>query len=201
MIIEKIEYSDKYNLIRLSISNERFFVDYDLYYDLNIEKDEELDFDTYKKILANDEYNRAKNFALSKISYSQKSTYEIRKKLAEKKFSNDIIDKVIEFLDSYGFLDDDAYVKSYITDKDEISRWSRNKISYMLKLKHVDERLIEEYIGLVDDERELEKAGFFADKKIKDDYSFENRQKVFRHLAGKGFDIDIINRVLDERFK
>lgn len=201
MIIEKIEYSDKYNLIRLSISNERFFVDYDLYYDLNIEKDEELDFDTYKKILANDEYNRAKNFALSKISYSQKSTYEIKKKLAEKKFSNDVIDRVIEFLDSYGFLDDDAYVKSYITDKDEISRWSRNKISYMLKLKHVDDRLIEEYIGLVDDERELEKAGFFADKKIKDDYSFENRQKIFRHLAGKGFDIDIINRVLDERFK
>lgn len=201
MIIEKIEYSDKYNLIRLSISNERFFVDYDLYYELNLEKDEELDFASYKKILANDEYNRAKNFALSKISYSQKSTYEIKKKLAEKKFSNDIIDRVIEFLDSYGFLDDDAYVKSYITDKDEISRWSRNKISYMLKLKHVDERLIEEYIGLVDDERELEKAGFFADKKIKGDFSFENRQKVFRHLAGKGFDIDIINRVLDERFK
>ena len=201
MIIEKIEYSDKYNLIRLSISNERFFVDYDLYYELNLEKDEELDFDTYKKILANDEYNRAKNFALSKISYSQKSTYEIKKKLAEKNFSNDIIDKVIEFLDSYGFLDDDAYVKSFITDKDEISRWSRNKISYMLKLKHVDERLIEEYIGLVDDNRELEKASFFADKKIKDDYSFENRQKVFRHLAGKGFDIDIINMVLDERFK
>ena len=201
MIIEKIEYSDKYNLIRISISNERFFVDYDLYYKLNLEKDEELDFDTYKKILANDEYNRAKNFALSKISYCQKSTYEIKKKLAEKKFSNDVIDRVIEFLDSYGFLDDDAYVKSFITDKDEISRWSRNKISYMLKLKHVDDRLIEEYIGLVDDDRELEKASFFADKKIKDDYSFENRQKVFRHLAGKGFDIDIINRVLDERFK
>ena len=201
MFIEKIEYSDKYNLIRLSISNERFFVDYDLYYELNLEKDEELDFATYKKILANDEYNRAKNFALSKISYSQKSTYEMKKKLAEKNFSNDIIDKVIEFLDSYGFLDDDAYVKSFITDKDEISRWSRNKISYMLKLKHVDDRLIEEYIGLVDDDRELEKASFFADKKIKDDYSFENRQKVFRHLAGKGFDIDIINRVLDERFK
>lgn len=201
MIIEKIEYSDKYNLIRLSISNERFFVDYDLYYELNLEKDEELDFATYKKILANDEYNRAKNFALSKISYSQKSTYEIKKKLAEKKFSNDVIDRVIEFLDTYGFLDDDAYVKSFITDKDEISRWSRNKISYMLKLKHVDDRLIEEYIGLVDDDRELEKASFFADKKIKDDYSFENRQKVFRHLAGKGFDIDIINRVLDERFK
>ena len=103
MIIENIEYSEKYNLIRLSISNEKFFVDYDLYYELNLEKDEELDFDTYKIILANDEYNRAKNFALSKISYSQKSTYEIKKKLAEKKFSNEVIEKVVVFLDSYGF--------------------------------------------------------------------------------------------------
>ena len=201
MIIENIEYSEKYNLIRLSISNEKFFVDYDLYYELKLEKDEELDFDTYKIILANDEYNRAKNFALSKISYSQKSTYEIKKKLAEKKFSNEVIEKVVAFLDSYGFLDDAAYVKAFITDKDEISKWSRNKISYMLKTKHVDDYLIEEYIGIVDDQREYEKASFFADKKIKDDFSFENRQKVFRHLAGKGFDIDIINRVLDERFK
>ena len=70
----------------------------------------------------------------------------------------------------------------------------------MLKRKHIDERLIEDYIYQIDDKREVEKARFFADKKIKNDFSYENRVKVFRHLAGKGFDIDIINQVLDDRF-
>lgn len=200
MIIENIEYSDKYNLIRITISGEKFFIDYDMYYENNFESGKEITFDLYKKILANDEFNRAKNFALNKISYSQKSTYEIRQKLREKKFSDHVIDDIIAYLDSYGFLDDEAYVKAYIRDKDEISRWSRGKIRYMLKCKHIDDNLIEDYLYLIDDIREAEKAGFFADKKIKGDFSFENRTKVFRHLAGKGFDIDIINLVLDERF-
>ncbi len=200
MIIENIEYSDKYNLIRITISGEKFFIDYDMYYENNFESGKEIAFDLYKKILANDEFNRAKNFALNKISYSQKSTYEIRQKLREKKFSDHVIDDIIAYLDSYGFLDDEAYVKAYIRDKDEISRWSRGKIRYMLKCKHIDDNLIEDYLYLIDDIREAEKAGFFADKKIKGDFSFENRTKVFRHLAGKGFDIDIINLVLDERF-
>ena len=200
MIIENIEYSDKYNLIRLTISGEKLYIDYDLYYENNFEKDKEIDFSTYKLILSNDEFNRAKNFALNKISYSQKSTYEIRQKLREKKFSEDVIDKIISYLDSYGFLDDEAYVKAFIRDKDEISNWSRGKIRYMLKRKHIDDNLIDEYIYQISDEREAEKARFFADKKIKNDFSYENRAKVFRHLASKGFDIDIINMVLNERF-
>ena len=200
MIIENIEYSDKYNLIRLTISKEKFYVDYDLYYENAFEIDKEIDFPTYKMILANDEFNRAKNYALNKISYSQKSAYEIRQKLKEQKFSEDVIEKIIAYLDSYGFLDDEAYVKAYIRDKDEISNWSRGKICFMLKRKHIDDNLIEDYIYTISDEREAEKAGFFADKKIKNDFSYENRAKIFRHLASKGFDVDIINQVLNERF-
>ncbi|MBP2015893.1 regulatory protein RecX [Anaerococcus degeneri] len=200
MIIENIEYSDKYNLIRLTISNEKFYVDYDMYHENAFEVDKEIDFPTYKLILANDEFNKAKNFALNKISYSQKSTYEIRQKLKEQKFSEDVIEKIIEYLDSYGFLDDESYVKSYIRDKDEISNWSRGKIRFMLKRKHIDDNIIEDYIYMISDEREAEKARFFADKKIKNDFSYENRAKIFRHLASKGFDVDIINQVLNERF-
>lgn len=200
MIIENIEYSDKYNLIRLTISNEKFYVDYDMYHENAFEVDKEIDFPTYKLILANNEFNKAKNFALNKISYSQKSTYEIRQKLKEQKFSEDVIEKIIEYLDSYGFLDDESYVKSYIRDKDEISNWSRGKIRFMLKRKHIDDNIIEDYIYMISDEREAEKARFFADKKIKNDFSYENRAKIFRHLASKGFDVDIINQVLNERF-
>lgn len=198
--MENIEYSDKYNLIRLTISNEKFYVDYDMYHENAFEVDKEIDFPTYKLILANNEFNKAKNFALNKISYSQKSTYEIRQKLKEQKFSEDVIEKIIEYLDSYGFLDDESYVKSYIRDKDEISNWSRGKIRFMLKRKHIDDNIIEDYIYMISDEREAEKARFFADKKIKNDFSYENRAKIFRHLASKGFDVDIINQVLNERF-
>ena len=66
MIVEKIDYSDKFNLI-ITIENEDFSISYDLYNELNIKVDDEISFDTYKIILADDQFNRAKNFALSKI--------------------------------------------------------------------------------------------------------------------------------------
>ena len=55
MIIEKIDYSDKYNLVILTISGEDFSISYDLYNDLHLNIDDKMDFDTYKKILEDDE--------------------------------------------------------------------------------------------------------------------------------------------------
>ena len=65
MIIEAIDYSDKYNLVILTISGEDFSISYDLYNDLHLNIDDKMDFDTYKKILEDDEINRAKNLAVS----------------------------------------------------------------------------------------------------------------------------------------
>ncbi|MDU7143072.1 MAG: RecX family transcriptional regulator, partial [Anaerococcus vaginalis] len=34
MIVEDIEYSDKYNLVKITISNEFFYISYDFFNDL-----------------------------------------------------------------------------------------------------------------------------------------------------------------------
>ena len=201
MIIEAIDYSDKYNLVILTISGEDFSISYDLYNDLLLNIDDELSFDTYKVILADDEVNRAKNLALSKISYAQKTSFEVEKLLKENDFSADTIEKTIDFLNEYGILNDEIYVKSYVADKHNISRWSKNKIRYSLKSKKINEDLINIYLDQISDEEEYENAYNFAVKKARNDFSIENKQKVYMYLAGKGFDFDIINKVVGELFK
>ena len=201
MIIEAIDYSDKYNLVILTISGEDFSISYDLYNELLLNIDDELSFDTYKVILADDEVNRAKNLALSKISYAQKTSFEVEKLLKENDFSADTIEKTIDFLNEYGILNDEIYVKSYVADKHNISRWSKNKIRYSLKSKKINEDLINIYLDQISDEDEYENAYNFAVKKARNDFSIENKQKVYRYLAGKGFDFDIINKVVGELFK
>ena len=201
MIIEAIDYSDKYNLVILTISGEDFSISYDLYNDLLLNIDDELSFDTYKVILADDEVNRGKNLALSKISYAQKTSFEVEKLLKENDFSADTIEKTIDFLNEYGILNDEIYVKSYVADKHNISRWSKNKIRYSLKSKKINEDLINIYLDQISDEDEYENAYNFAVKKARNDFSIENKQKVYRYLAGKGFDFDIINKVVGELFK
>lgn len=201
MIIESIDYSDKYNLVILRISGEDFNISYDLYNELQLNIDDELDFDMYKKILSDDEFNRAKNFALGKISYAQKTSFEIEKILKDNNFSNESIQRTIDFLNEYGILNDELFVKSYVSDKHNISRWSKNKIRYSLKAKKISDELIDNYIEKIDDDEEYQNAYNFALKKARNDFSIENKQKVYRYLAGKGFEYDIINKVVGEIFK
>lgn len=201
MIIESIDYSDKYNLVILRISGEDFNISYDLYNELQLNIDDELDFDIYKKILSDDEFNRAKNFALGKISYAQKTSFEIEKILKDNNFSNESIQRTIDFLNEYGILNDELFVKSYVSDKHNISKWAKNKIRYSLKSKKISDELIEKYLEIINDEQEYENAYNFALKKAKNTFNIENKQKVYRYLAGKGFEFDIINKVVGEIFK
>ena len=200
MIIEKIDYSDKYNLIILTIAGEEFSITYDFFNDLNLSLEDEVDFDTYKEILKENQYNMAKNFALGKISYSQKTSFELEKLLKDNDFDADAINKTIEFLKSYKLIDDKAYVKSFINDKSNISKWSRNKIRYALRSKKIDDQLIETYLSYISDDEEFQKAYDFAVKKSRGKTDYDNKQKVYRYLSSKGFEYDIISRVIGEIF-
>lgn len=201
MIIEKIDYSDKYNLIILTIAGEEFSVTYDFFNDLKLSLEDEIDFDTYKEILKENQYNMAKNFALGKISYSQKTSFELEKLLKDNDFDTDVINKTIEFLKSYKLIDDKAYVKSFINDKSNISKWSRNKIRYALRSKKIDDQLIETYLSYISDEEEFQKAYDFAIKKSRGKTDYDTKQKVYRYLSSKGFEYDIISRVIGEIFQ
>lgn len=201
MKIENIDYSDKYNLIILTIEGEDFSLSYDFFNDLNLSLDQEIDFDTYKEILKEDQFNEAKNLALSKISYSQKTSFEIIKLLKDKDFNADAIDKTIDFLKSYGLIDDMSYVKSFINDKSNISRRSKNKIRYALKAKKISDELIENYLSEISDDDEYEKAYNFALKKAAGKTDYDSKQKVYRYLSYKGFSYDLISRVTEELFK
>ncbi len=201
MNLEKINFSDKYNLVILTIEGEDFSISYNMYNDLNLSIDQDINFATYKDILAEDQFNEAKNMALSKISYSQKTSFEIEKSLKDNNFTNDSISRVIDFLNEYGLIDDELYVKSYVSDKHNISRWSKNKIRYSLRAKNITDSLIEDNLSEISDEQEYGKAYNFAKKKTRNDYSDKNKQKVYRYLASKGFEFDIVNKVIGDIFK
>lgn len=198
MIVEKIEYLDKYNLVKLTISREIFYLSYDFFIDLNLACDDDLDFETYKKILKENDFNRCKNEALKQISYRSRTSFDLKNKLIEKKYSEDAINKVIQFLEDYDLIDDKLYVKSFVNDKSKINNWSKGKIRYKLKAKHIDDSLIETYLNEISDDEEYEKA-YEAGLHKKE--SVDDKNKVYRFLASRGFSYDIIRDVLSDLFK
>lgn len=201
MILEKIDYLDSLNLMSLTISGERFLISYELFTSLDLSLEEEVASETYKKILSEDEYNRAKKYALDQLSYSQKSSYDLTKKLKKKGFSQEAIERVLAFLENYSYLDDEAYVKAYINDKFTLSKWSKKKIAYSLRGKNIPDDLIEKYLAEIPDQEEYDHALYFAQKKAGGDFSQKSRQKVYSHLAYKGYSYDIISACLEEVFR
>lgn len=197
MILEKIEYSDKENLIKVTISSEAFYLSYDYYNSLDIKKGDELDFNLYKDILREDDYNRCKSYALRQISYSNKTSFELKKKLKKKDFSNNSIDKVIDFLKSYNLIDDRAYVRAFVLDKSNLSLWSKAKIRYKLKVKFISDELIDEFLDQISDEDEYEKALSLAKRRKNLGH---DKDKVFKYLANRAFSFSIIQNVLGELF-
>lgn len=199
MILEEIGYSDKKNLVELVISGEKFFLSYEFFSNLNLSLDEEIDFDVFKKISLENDFNRCKIYAIKQISYSQKTSFDIRNKLLKKKFSNDSINRSISFLEEYGLIDDRAYVRAYVLDKNRISKWSKKKIFFSLKRKSIPDEMINENLEKISDEEEFENALYLAKKKAKDN-SLEEKKKVYSYLASRGFSYDIINNCLGEIF-
>ena len=118
--------------------------------------------------------------------------------MKEKKFNNDSISRVIDFLTEYNLIDDKAYVKSYINDKSRINNWSKGKIRYKLKSKFIDDSLIDTYLDEISYDEEYEKA---YDAGLNKKESVNDKNKVYRFLASRGFSYDIISDVLGDLFK
>lgn len=66
---------------------------------------------------ADDEQGRAVDAALTYLSYRPRTHHEIRRKLAGRGFSEDVIEAAIERLDVVGLVDDPAFVASYVRDR------------------------------------------------------------------------------------
>lgn len=129
--------------------------------------------------------------ALNYVASTMRTSREVRDKLSRIGYTPDAIEEAMRRIEGYGYLDDRDYAINYV-DK---YRYSKGivRIRHELSQKGVAEELI--YEALIDfDEYEPAKseAERFAHR-VKYD-----KVKLFRHLAVRGYSIDVINRVVSE---
>ncbi len=65
-------------------------------------------------LLAREQTYRARAAALDAISYSAKTTAELRRKLRDKGFDPAAVEDALAHLAGYGYLDDDAYARAFV---------------------------------------------------------------------------------------
>ncbi len=200
-LITKIEMQKK-NKERVSIFIEgdyAFSCSAELVYTHGLRANNAVNIEKLTEIVCEDNYLKCKNEALRLIERSYKTEKEVFDKLLKREYEEKTIARVIEFLKSYNFLNDEQYVSLYI--KEKIKAQGKNKIKYSLLKKGIHEVLLEEKLMEVDNVLEITTAISLAEKRYKIllKSERENRKiynKLWEYLMRKGYDKEIINEVL-----
>jgi len=162
----------------------------------------EIDKRFIEEVLLEEEKLKAKNKALKFLSYRQRSEKEVVDKLKKEGFSQEIIDKTVEFLKGYNLIDDLNFAKNFVMDKSNINKYGPERIKYELYMKGIPESIINKSLEYYDDEYSV--ALELARKKI-NSYKNDNKSAIYRKLGGflqrRGFSYECILKVLRELVK
>lgn len=170
-----------------------------------LEEGKEISQSTFDEISNEIVLESAKKKALRYLSYRARSRKEVYDKLAydNKDFSGKTIMTVMDFLEEYGYIDDDNFAESYIKDKINLNKFGLNRIKAELKQKGVEEKTIADVITKLSDSdfpfNQKENALDLLDKRYKNSYisDLKEKKKAYNFLMRKGYDIDIIRDTVE----
>lgn len=134
---------------------------------------------------------------------AEQCSADVREKILKKGFSSDDADKMIGYLTRHKYIDDSRYARAYAADKVRFSGWGRMKIRMHLRSKRLPDDVISQGLGYIDETDYLEslRKVLFSKAKGLELTEVSDRQKLFRHLASRGFESELIIREMKEYAK
>jgi len=158
----------------------------------------EIDENKLQEALFESEVKMAFEKASEYLGLRMHTKKELFEKLLKKGYEKAVINKAIEKLEEYHYVDDELFSKQFASQN---NRYSRRMLENKLKSKGVDAETAKSSILLsTDDENEYNLCLKHAKSYVKGkDMSREGMyQKMIASLARKGFDFDLIKRVCKE---
>lgn len=159
----------------------------------------------YCKITEDTVFRRAKQKAMAVLERTDKSEAELRRKLKEALYTDYIIDRTIDYLYGFHYLDDSRYARNYISA--HMGSISRQELQGKLMARGISKDVIDsafdELLGeddLSPEEAENNAALAAMRKKLKPGmiYGAEELQKIYAYMYRKGFSQQAIRRAFSE---
>ncbi len=125
--------------------------------------------------------------------------YDIINKLNQWEITGVYFEQIIKQLTDEKFIDPERYISAFINDKLNFNHWGKIKIRHYLKQKQLPGHLINEHLEQINESEYFKIAKFEADKKKKltrGKNDFEINQKVARYIVSKGFEAELVFKIL-----
>lgn len=200
------------DITELSKSKYKIFIDDEFAFVLykgelrqyGIKKGEQINKETYDEIITKVIKKRAKLRAMHLLEKRPYSERDMKNKLKENLYDDESIDEAIDYLKSFGYIDDHAYASQYIDTYTQ--NRSARRIEQDLMKKGISKDVIEEVLDRKRDEGELgDEESMIRNLLTKRGFDPESADsktiaKNVRFLYQKGFSAETIARVMRQDF-
>ena len=133
--------------------------------------------------------------------YQDRCHQEVEKKLNELDMYEDAKGYIISKLIEEDFLNEERFARSYARGKFRIKKYGRLRILRELKKKDISAYNRQAALSEIDEDDYLQTLRDLAELKLKslnETHSFKKKQKLYQHLAYKGYETELIYDVINE---
>lgn len=192
--------NQNFNLYLENYKEEKIEIEKNTLFDSKVRKNTILTEKELDDFLEINERALCLNYAFRMLSYSQKTEKELRKKLREKNFKPDSIDRAIERVEELGLFNDNIIAESVVRSEINHKKKSKRAVINKLYCKGVDSETIKNAVEDISEDDEYENALYFAEKKLKsikvEEDKFKKKRKIISALNYRQFSYDIIGKVM-----
>lgn len=175
----------------------------DVYKKFPVKVGDEIDEKSLELIKRENEYFEVKRSALRFLSIRNHSTQELSRKLLRKKFSGEIIEKVLNDLFNLGYLNDKKFAEQYFNEL-------VGKFFGPLKIKNelikrginweVVDEVLNDYFTNDEMQREVIQKLLSKSKFPKKISSTNELQRIYNYLISRGFSSEVVMDCLNDRY-
>lgn len=199
MKIEKInkKKNNQYQVI-LSDNTSLSFYD-DTIIKFNLLSKKEFDKKKLEEIVEFNSDLEAYYSALKFIKTKLRTKKEIEEKLKKLGYTNNVVLNTIKRLEEQKYINDDIYIKAYISDQINLTLKGPKKISQELIKLGFKEEIVNTYIDKYSNDLWEEKIIKIINKKIKSNHNLSKKMlinKIKSDLINLGYNLEMINKLL-----
>ena len=163
---------------------------------LGLEEHMTIDNELFEQIYYEIVGKRAVKRAMHLLERMDRTEEQLRRKLTEGKYPQELIDRAIEYVESYHYIDDERYTHTFVRLNQE--RRSIGRMRMDLLSRGISQELVECALEEENETSQEELIKKFMEKKHYDseNATITEKKRIYQFLLRKGFRCEEIMRVL-----
>jgi regulatory protein len=137
-------------------------------------------------------------------AYQERCHKEVEKKLYDLKMIPEAKELIILHLLQHNFLNEERFAKAFARGKFSIKKWGKIRITNELKFRNISAYNIKTALNEIDEDDYLNTLQKIAEKKlklIKENNTYKKNKKLSTFLISKGFESQLVYKVITNLVK